>query len=607
MSYLVIARKYRPLNFGEVIGQEHVTQTITNAIRHNKVHHAYLLTGPRGVGKTTISRILAKSLNCETGVTPTPCGICSNCKEIDAGISLDVKEIDGASNRGIDEIRDLRDDIKFSPAKSRKKIYIIDEVHMLTNQAFNALLKTLEEPPEHAVFIFATTEINEVPATILSRCQRHDFKRVEIDVLSAALKKICDKEGVEIDEESLIMICKAGDGSVRDSQSALDQVIAFTGGKITSDLAYEALGLPALGTYFEFTDIILSKDTGKLYSFVDGLFSKGLHIISFIKGLNEFFRDMLIYKTVKDAKILDMTADNAAKLAPLVAKFGEKDLLMFMDILSQAVSKLKSSPFQRMDFELILLKILHHEPVTDLALLIERFSKVEGELEIDPDFIIDEIIKKMGGMNFKAPLPTDICAQKDEGIPEEPKVPEMPEKITEPVTEESPASVPEPELEEDKKKTPEAEPEPVETEPEPIEPVITDDKELDIQQIRSRWEAFLRSDKMKDLKLGALDYGVPAAIREGSELMIKFDPVHSTLASLCRSKLEILETVLNDFFGSAGLKITFFEEKVQPDERVIAVRENLTQTPEEKKKALLEKAPHLKFLFEDPLNCKIID
>jgi DNA polymerase III subunit gamma/tau len=580
MSYLVIARKYRPLNFEEVIGQEHVTKTITNAIRNNKVHHAYLLTGPRGVGKTTISRILAKSLNCETGVTPIPCGVCSNCREIDAGISLDVKEIDGASNRGIDEIRDLRDDIKFSPAKSRKKIYIIDEVHMLTNQAFNALLKTLEEPPEHAVFIFATTEINEVPATILSRCQRHDFKRVEIDVLSNALKKICVKEGVEIDDESLIMISKAGDGSVRDSQSALDQVIAFTGGKITAQSAYEALGLPALGTYFEFADIILSKDTGRLLDFVESLFGKGLHIIAFIKGLNEFFRDMLIYKTAKDARILDMTSENIARLAPYTARFGEKDILLFMDILSSAVSKLKSSPFQRMDFELILLKILHLEPVTDLADIIERFSKVEGDLEIDPEFIISEIIKRMGGMKMTAPA--EVFAEIKSGEPESSAAENF---ETEP---------------EDKKKTPPAG-------LSENEPALPDDKNLTIQTVRTHWENFVRSENFKGSKLGALEYGVPSLIKNDSELVVKFDPDHSSLLSLCRSKKDFIESQFNMFYNSSGYKITFAEEAVKQGERVIAVKEKLNHTADEKRKMLLEKAPHLKFLFEDPLNCKFIE
>ncbi|MFA6653382.1 MAG: DNA polymerase III subunit gamma/tau [Candidatus Delongbacteria bacterium] len=549
MSYLVIARKYRPLTFEDVIGQEHVTTTLMNAIKNNKVHHAYLLTGPRGVVKTTISRILAKCLNCETGVTPTPCGVCSNCVEIDQGNSLDVKEIDGASNRGIDEIRDLRDDIKFSPAKSRKKIYIIDEVHMLTNQAFNALLKTLEEPPEHAVFIFATTEVNEVPATILSRCQRHDFKRVDIDVLSKALKEICGKEGVEIDDGSLIMLSKAGDGSVRDSQSALDQVIAFCGNIITADKTAEALGITPVESFFRFTDIVLSKDTGELITYIDELFGKGLHILAYIKGLMEFFRDLLILKTVNDAKILDMSADNLIKLGRYKQNFGEKDLLLFIDILSQSVQKLKSSPFQRMDFEIILLKILHHEPVSNIEEIIKKLSAVEGDLEIDTDKIIGEITSRL-----KTAQVNIIQQQR-----------------------------PEP----DKKKTPET--------------------DLNLDKFVSKWEDFISHIKNANSRLSVLEFGVPAAMENNRVLKIKFDKKDSVFKNLCDSKKEEIEKELNSFFETGDVRVIFDEGTIKKTERIIKISQNVKKSQDEKKTELLNKAPQLKFLFEKPFNCKFID
>ncbi len=558
MSYLVIARKYRPLTFGDVIGQEHVTTTLTNAIRNNKVHHAYLLTGPRGVGKTTISRILAKCLNCETGVTPEPCGICSNCVEIDQGISLDVKEIDGASNRGIDEIRDLRDDIKFSPAKSRKKIYIIDEVHMLTNQAFNALLKTLEEPPEHAVFIFATTEVNEVPATILSRCQRHDFKRVDIDVLSKALKEICGKEGVEIDEESLIMLSKAGDGSVRDSQSALDQVIAFSGNSITASTTAEALGIPPIESYFRFAGIILSKDTGDLITYIDGLFGKGLHIIAYIKGLMEFFRDLLILKTVNDARILDMSGDNLTRLKNHKDKFGEKDILLFIDILSQSVQKLKSSPFQRMDFEIVLLKILHHEPVAKIDDIIKKFSMIEGDMEIDIDRIVNDISARLDIKSFTSAIPE----------PDEP-------------------------AEEDKKKTSE-------------EPVVIEKSSVSLDTIISRWEEFIKHINSANSRLGVLEFGLPYAV-QGNILNIRFDKKDSIFRNLCDSKKEEIVNELNFFFGLQDISAEFVEGTVKPADRIIKVKKDTRMTTEEKRTELLKKAPQLKFLFEEPFNCKFID
>jgi DNA polymerase-3 subunit gamma/tau len=560
MSYLVIARKYRPLIFEDVIGQEHVTTTIMNAIKNNKVHHAYLLTGPRGVGKTTISRILAKSLNCETGITPKPCGVCRNCKEIDQGISLDVKEIDGASNRGIDEIRDLRDDIKFSPASSRKKIYIIDEVHMLTNQAFNALLKTLEEPPEHAVFIFATTEANEVPATILSRCQRHDFKRVEINVLNKALKNICDKEGVSIDEESLIMISKSGDGSVRDSQSALDQVIAYAGNEITAKLTYEALGLPALELYFEFADIALSKNTGSLLSYIDKIFGKGLHAISFVKGLMEFYRDLLILKTVKDARILDMTGENVIKLEKYTAKFGEKDILMFIDILSQSVSKLKTSPFQRMEFELILLKILHHDPVTEIELILQKLSKIEGDFEISIDDVVNDITSRINNK-----LPGEI---QKEIVPD------------------------------DQKKKPESE---------IIQTSSEETSKLDYKYLTDNWKDFIKALTEKNSKLNFLEYGIPVRLKDNRTLEIKFDPKDKMFMNLCDSKTGEIEKEFSEFYKVSEYKIVFIQAEVPDSERIIAIKPKKIKTFEEKKSDLIEKAPQLKFLFEDPFNCKFVD
>ncbi|NOY59306.1 MAG: DNA polymerase III subunit gamma/tau, partial [Calditrichaeota bacterium] len=251
MSYVVLARKYRPMFFKDVVGQQHVTKTLQNAIEQNRIANAYLFSGPRGVGKTTVARLLAKALNCEHGPTIKPCNECSSCIEINESRSLDVFEIDGASNRGIDEIRNLRESLRYSPNPGKHRIYIIDEVHMLTNEAFNALLKTLEEPPTNVLFIFATTEAHKVPTTILSRCQRFDFKRMSNKSIADQLRELAAKEKIEIDEESLRLIANKADGSMRDGESILDQVIAFAGTKIDSAQVADLLGIIDQELFFQ--------------------------------------------------------------------------------------------------------------------------------------------------------------------------------------------------------------------------------------------------------------------------------------------------------------------------------------------------------------------
>ena len=258
--YIVIARKYRPQTFDEVIGQTPISTTLKNAISLNRVGHAYLFSGPRGVGKTSMARIFAKALNCKKGPTVTPCGECPACAEIEGARSLDVLEIDGASNRGIDEIRTLRENVKFAPAAGKYKIYIIDEVHQITADGFNALLKTLEEPPAHVKFIFATTSSHKVPATILSRCQRFDFRRISVETIAGALKEICKKEKIKIDDDALFTIAKTADGSLRDSQSVLDQMAASTEGKISKEDVVRSLGVLEEETLVELMNALAKRD-----------------------------------------------------------------------------------------------------------------------------------------------------------------------------------------------------------------------------------------------------------------------------------------------------------------------------------------------------------
>ena len=633
MSYLVIARKYRPSTFEDVIGQEHVTKTLINSINQDKVHHAYIFTGPRGVGKTTVSRVLAKALNCETGITSTPCGVCKNCKEIEQGSSLDIKEIDGASNRGIDEIRDLRDDIKFSPASCRKKIYIIDEVHMLTNAAFNALLKTLEEPPSHALFIFATTEINDVPATILSRCQRHDFRRVDIDILKESLKLICEQENISIDDESLLMIARNGDGSVRDSQSVLDQVIAYCGSEITGELTAEALGIPAFELYFKFLDILHKKDSRKLLIYIDKTLNEGTNLLAFFKGLLEFFRNLLISKATSDDIVLPLTVENIKRLQKYNNSFEELDLLYFLDIISKGLVTLKNSSLQRIDFEIILLKILHYEPASKLDELISKLTLLEGEGEADAallkqdilsDILKDSKIKIEKSVNAEKAVSSEKAVETvklEKSVKAESSV--KVEKAVE--IEETEAKIiseikvvePEKEIIVEKKNIEESVVEKITTneteiiETEEQKTVEPETKKLDLQIIKENW-LDLSSYVLKNIPMlgKSWEYCVPFEFNN-NVLQCKVSKEHSTYRDILQNRTTDLNKTFNEYFkfiNSNGEMIVKYEiGEINDNERFFKIIEEVKeQTSEEKQTELLEKEPQLQFLFDEPLSCKVV-
>ncbi len=377
MSYLVLARKYRPKNLAELIGQDHVTQTLLNAFKQNKVGQAYIFTGTRGVGKTSVGRIIAKALRCETeghregeASYGTPCNECQACQEVDATNSLDVLEIDGASNNGVDSVRELRENVKFMPAAGKKRVIIIDEVHMLTQAAFNALLKTLEEPPKHASFIFATTDIHKVPATILSRCQRFDLKRLPQSLIYDYLLTILEKEKISVDSNAVQLIAHKADGSVRDALSLTDQVIALSGAEITYDTSNTALGLVNRSLLIKIMRALISQEPLTAIHEVHSAYNNGFEMKSVLQELAELYRDAIMLKLGEDEKSLSFSASDLQELKELLQNTSYEGLQVSFQLLVQAVTDVSRSPLPLASTEITLARLCSAaqlQPVADLV------------------------------------------------------------------------------------------------------------------------------------------------------------------------------------------------------------------------------------------------
>ena len=360
MSYLVFARKFRPQDFESVIGQAPIVTTLKNAIQQERIPQSFLFSGPRGIGKTSTARILAKAINCVKGPTLEPCGKCTACIEITQGNSLDVLEIDGASNRGIDEIRNLRETVKFKPTSGRYKVYIIDEVHMLTPEAFNALLKTLEEPPPHVKFIFATTESHKVPLTILSRCQRFQFKRIPIPEIVKKLEEIAGEEKIKHDKNALFLIAKASEGSLRDAESLLDQLASFSEGKIREEDVLLMLGMPPETLYLDVLDALRSKDAQKIFFIVHELYEGGKDLVQFAKGLLEVFRHLLLFQSTNKAEeFVEMGEESKTALKQKAGDFSKGELLLGLSLLGNLQHQLRRNLAPpKLLVETLLLKLL---------------------------------------------------------------------------------------------------------------------------------------------------------------------------------------------------------------------------------------------------------
>jgi DNA polymerase-3 subunit gamma/tau len=414
MSYEVLARRYRPEVFEEVVGQRTITQTIQNAISQNRVAHAFLFTGARGVGKTSTARILAKALNCEFGPKINPCNQCPTCQEIKKGISIDVIEIDGASNRGIEEVRELRENVRYSPAKSRYKIYIIDEVHMLTREAFNALLKTLEEPPPHIIFIFATTEPHKIPATILSRCQRYDFKRIPLREILTNLKRIVEEEGIQISQRGLLSIAQASEGSMRDAQSLLDQVISYGGKEIKDEDIGEILGLIDQKMIHDTLEAIANKDPRKCVEMVEYIYHYGYDLQHFCRDLLQTLRHLILIKVSQDFEgMVDLSEEDLKRLKLLAEKFEFDQLNHLFSLLLKGEEEMSQSTFPRVIVEITLIRMAMLQTLLPIDQIIKRLERLEesqpsitsmGRREIQPSKKDERLISSKESPKEREPL-----------------------------------------------------------------------------------------------------------------------------------------------------------------------------------------------------------
>lgn len=415
-QYLVLARKWRPQTFDEVVGQEHITRTLQNAIEAGRVGHAFLFIGSRGIGKTTTARILAKALNClaADGPTPHPCCRCENCVSIAAGSNIDVIEIDGASNNSVDDVRQIRENIRLVPSQSRFKVYVVDEVHQLSASAFNALLKTLEEPPAHAVFVLATTEAHKVPATIISRCQRYDFRRVGLGAISRLLRRILDEEGVACTDEALYAIARAADGSIRDAESILEQVISYAGKEIAYEDVFQVLGLVDWSTLHSLCDALIHKDIGKQLRLVEDIVVSGKDLSQFVEDILRYFRNLVVCKTADPKTLLALPEAEIATLRQHAEQFTLTTLLRLVEQFAELSKDFDSQLAQRIALESMLIRI------SMVAVELSVDTVLEKVMQLGAGGLAGEILPSLGSTGSRGQYPAS-APQTGTGYDKEPE------------------------------------------------------------------------------------------------------------------------------------------------------------------------------------------
>ena len=421
MSYTALYRKFRPDTFEDVKGQDHIVTTLKNQIRADRIGHAFLFCGTRGTGKTTVAKILAKAVNCEQPVDGSPCNECPTCRAIQAGTSMNVIEIDAASNNGVDNIREIREEVTYRPTEGNYKVYIIDEVHMLSTGAFNALLKTLEEPPSYVIFILATTEAHKIPITILSRCQRYDFHRISIDTIAARLTELLKAEGVEAEEKAVRYVAKAGDGSMRDALSLLDQCIAFyLGQELTFDKVLEVLGTVDTEVFSKLLRKVLEQDVTSCIHILEDLLVNGKELGQFVNDFTWYLRNLLLVKTSEDAEeVLDVSSENLKALQEESQLIDTDTLMRYIRVLSELSNNLRNATQKRVLVEVGLIKLCKPAMETNLDSVLDRLRVLEEQMEKGIPMAAVQSLPGYAGMNDSIPVqPTQAAPSAPEKKPE---------------------------------------------------------------------------------------------------------------------------------------------------------------------------------------------